>query len=181
MELRRGDAQELPFADASFDLVTSTYGIQFAPDHAASGGEMARVLRPGGRIGMCNWTARSWTAHFQEILSAYFPSPNGHQGQPMLWGSPDYLAELLGPEFTVTSERRELFYPFTTAEDLVTFFENCFGPCIAARNTISPPSRWKELRAEMVEMTEGFHTTDERGTGVPVEYLLVTAEKRAVR
>ncbi|MCX4870795.1 class I SAM-dependent methyltransferase [Streptomyces sp. NBC_00257] len=181
VELRRGDAQELPFADASFDLVTSTYGIQFAPDHAASGGEMARVLRPGGRIGMCNWTARSWTAHFQEILSAYFPSPNGHQGQPMLWGSPDYLAELLGPEFTVASERRELFYPFTTAEDLVTFFENCFGPCIAARNTISPPSRWKELRAEMVEMTEGFHTTDERGTGVPVEYLLVTAEKRAVR
>ncbi|MDK0523770.1 class I SAM-dependent methyltransferase [Streptomyces sp. ML-6] len=181
VDLHRGDAQELPFADASFDLVTSTYGIQFAPDHTAAAGEMARVLRPGGRIGMCNWTARSWTAHFQAILSAYFASPNGHQGQPMLWGSPDYLGELLGPGFTVTAERRELFYPFGTADDLVTFFENCFGPCIAARNTISPPSRWKELRAEMTEMTEDFHTTDERGTGVPVEYLLVVAEKKEDR
>lgn len=180
-ELHRGDAQELPFADGSFDLVTSTYGVQFAPDHAASSGEMARVLRPGGRIGMCNWTARSWTAHFQEILSAYFPSPNGHQGQPMLWGSAGYLAELFGPSFTVAAERRELFYPFATAEDLVAFFENCFGPCIAAKNTISPPSRWKELRAEMVEMTEDFHTTDERGSGVPVEYLLVVAEKKGSR
>ncbi|GGY10364.1 class I SAM-dependent methyltransferase [Streptomyces minutiscleroticus] len=175
--LHRGDAQELPFPDASFDLVTSTYGVQFAPDHTASCGEMSRVLRPGGRIGMCNWTARSWTAHFQAVLSAYFPSPNGHQGQPMLWGSPDYLTELFGDRFTFTTERRELFYPFATADDLVEFFENCFGPCIAAKNSISPSARWKELRAELVEMTEEFHTTDERGTGVPVEYLLVIAEK----
>ncbi|MFG3252416.1 class I SAM-dependent methyltransferase [Streptomyces sp. NPDC048172] len=175
--LHRGDAQRLPFPDASFDLVTSTYGVQFAPDHAAAAGEMARVLRPGGRVGMCNWTARSWTAHFQEILSAYFPSPNGHQGQPMLWGSEDHLAELFGPGCTVRGERRELFYPFATAEDLVAFFEECFGPCITAKNTISPASRWRELRAEMVEMTEEFHTTDERGTGVPVEYLLAVVEK----
>ncbi|MFJ3925334.1 methyltransferase domain-containing protein [Streptomyces sp. NPDC090022] len=176
--LHQGDAQELPFPDASFDLVTSTYGVQFAPDHAAAAGEMARVLRPGGRVGLCNWTARSWTAHFQAILSSYFASPTGHQGQPMLWGDADHLGELFGPGFAVTTERRELFYPFATAEELVAFFENCFGPCIAAKNTISPASRWKELRAEMVEMTETFHTTDARGTGVPVEYLLVVAEKK---
>ncbi|MEV6978729.1 methyltransferase domain-containing protein [Kitasatospora sp. NPDC093806] len=181
-ELTRGDAQELPFedadADTGFDLVTSTYGVQFAPDHRAAAGEMARVLRPGGRIGLCNWTSRSWTAHFQEILSSYFPSPAGHQGQPMLWGDERYLAGLFGPEFEVTAERRELWYPFPDAEALVAFFEACFGPCIAARNTIAPPSRWFELRAEMVEMTERFVTTDERGTGVPVEYLLVVARKR---
>ncbi|WP_427924029.1 class I SAM-dependent methyltransferase [Streptomyces sp. cg40] len=178
VDLHRGDAEELPFEDESFDLVTSTYGVQFAPNHEAAAGEMARVCRVDGRIGMCNWTSRSWTAHFQEILSAYFPSPTGHQGQPMLWGDEDYLRELLGKQFALTAERRELWYPFPDAEALVAFFESCFGPCIAARNTISPPSRWFELRAEMVEMTERFVTADGRGTGVPVEYLLVVAEKK---
>ncbi len=176
--LTRGDAQDLPFDSASFDLVTSTYGVQFAPDHHAAAGEMSRVLRPGGRIGLCNWTSRSWTAHFQEILSSYFPSPAGRQGQPMLWGDPRYLGEILGGGFTVDAERRELWYPFPDAEALVAFFESCFGPCIAARRSISPAGRWAELRAEMVEMTEGFVTTDQRGTGVPVEYLLVVARKR---
>lgn len=178
-ELTRGDAQDLPFESESFDLVTSTYGVQFAPDHQAAAGQMARVLRPGGRIGMCNWTSRSWTAHFQEILSSYFPSPAGHQGQPMLWGDPSYLTELFGDAFEISAEHRQLWYPFPDAEALVSFFEACFGPCIAARSTISPPSRWFELRREMVEMTERFITTDERGTGVPVEYLLVVARKEA--
>ncbi|WP_369233943.1 class I SAM-dependent methyltransferase [Streptomyces sp. R21] len=178
LELVRGDAEELPYPDASFDLVTSTYGIQFAPHHDAAAGGMDRVLRPGGRIGMCNWTSRSWTAHFQEILSSYFPTPTGHQGQPMLWGDEGYLADLFGPGFTFRTERRNLWYPFAEAEELVAFFESCFGPCIAAKNTISPASRWAELRAELVEMTESFVTTDERGTGVPVEYLLVIAQKR---
>ncbi|MFI1972306.1 class I SAM-dependent methyltransferase [Streptomyces cinnamoneus] len=181
VDLHRGDAQELPFPDASFDLVTSTYGVQFAPDHTAAAGEMARVLRPGGRVGMCNWTARSWTAHFQAVLSSYFPSAAGHQGQPMLWGDPDYLTELFGPGCAVTAERRELFYAFPSADDLISFFATCFGPFIAAKNTIAPPSRWKELRAELVEMTEQFHTTDERGTGVPVEYLLAVVETRGDR
>ncbi|MCX4658012.1 class I SAM-dependent methyltransferase [Streptomyces uncialis] len=180
IDLHRGDAEELPFGDDSFDLVTSTYGVQFAPHHAAAAGEMARVCRPGGRIGMCNWTSRSWTAHFQEILSSYFPSPTGNQGQPMLWGDEEYQRELFGDSFELTTERRALWYAFD-AEGLIAFFESCFGPCIAARNTISPPGRWHELRAELVEMTERFVTTDSRGTGLPVEYLQVIAEKRERR
>jgi SAM-dependent methyltransferase len=178
-ELIRGDAEQLPYPRDSFDLVTSTYGIQFAPHHRAAAGEMDRVLRPGGRIGMCNWTSRSWTAHFQEVLSSYFPSPTGNQGQPMLWGDERYLAELFGPGFELHTERLELWYQFPDAEGLIAFFESCFGPFIAARNTISPPGRWRELRAELVEMTEDFVTTDERGTGIPVEYLLVLGRKKA--
>ncbi|MFD9890828.1 class I SAM-dependent methyltransferase [Amycolatopsis sp. NPDC059027] len=181
IEFHLGDAEDLPFPDDSFSLVTSTYGVQFAGNHDAAAGELARVCRPGGRIGLCNWTSRSWTAHFQEILSAYFPFPTGHQGQPMLWGREDYLRDLFGARFTLVTERRWLWYPFTEAEALVAFFESCFGPCIAARNAISPPSRWADLRAEMVEMTERFVTTDDRGTGVPVEYLLVIAEKESRR
>ncbi|WP_131735709.1 class I SAM-dependent methyltransferase [Actinomadura roseirufa] len=179
--LHRCDAEDLPFADASFDLVTSTYGVQFAPGHDAAAGEMARVCKTGGRVGMCNWTSRSWTAHFQEILSSYFPSPAGHQGQPMLWGDEGYLAELFGPDFEIIAERRHLWYPFADAEALVAFFESCFGPCIAARTSISPPGRWAELRAEMVEMTRSFVRSDDRGTGVPVEYLLVVARKKGDR
>jgi SAM-dependent methyltransferase len=176
--LVRGDAEELPFPDGSFDLVTSTYGIQFAPRHARAATEIARVCAPAGMIGLCNWTPRSWTAHFQEIISSYFPPPPSFAGPPMRWGDEAYLGRLLGSLFDLRCERRELWYPFPTGAELVTCFENCFGPLITAKRTIAPRSRWDELRAELVEMTEGFVRADRRGTGIAIEYLLVLGHRR---
>jgi ubiquinone/menaquinone biosynthesis C-methylase UbiE len=178
LDLVEGDVEKLPYPDAHFDLVTSTYGIQFAPGHTNAANEIARVCRPGGTVGMCNWTPRSWTAHFSEILASYFPPPPPFAGQPMRWGDEAYLLRLLGGAFTLRTERRQLWYPFTTGEDLVAYFEPCFGPLLAAQRTISPRSRYAQLRAELVAASDEFVVADARGTGVPVEYLLITGERR---
>jgi SAM-dependent methyltransferase len=173
-----GDAEFLPFSAGSFDIVTSTYGILFVPRHDRAAAEVARVCRPGGVLGMCNWTPRSWTAHFQQTISGYFPAPPTFAGQPMRWGDPRYLERLLGADFQLETRPMQLWYPFSTGESLISFFESCFGPLIAARRSISPRSRWMELRYELVAITDQFVTTDERGTGVPVEYLQVVGYRK---
>ncbi|WKU02940.1 class I SAM-dependent methyltransferase [Micromonospora sp. HUAS LYJ1] len=177
LTLLAGDGEDLPFPDGDFDLVTSTYGIQFAPRHGVVAAELARVCRPGGQLGMCNWTPRSWTAHFQEALSSYFPAPPEETGQPMLWGDERYVTGLLGRYFELTTQRRTLWYPYPDAEALIAFFESCFGPFIAARRSISPPSRWAQLRAELVEISEDFLVDDDRGRGFAVEYLEVVGRR----
>lgn len=173
-----GDAEFLPFSACSFDVVTSTYGIQFVPRHDRAAAEVARVCRPGGVLGMCNWTPRSWTAHFQQAISGYFPAPPSFAGQATRWGDPRYLERLLGADFRLEARLMQLWYPFSTGESLISFFESCFGPLITAKRSISPRSRWTELRCELVALTDQFVTTDERGTGVPVEYLLVVGYRK---
>lgn len=173
-----GDAESLPFSAGSFDVVTSTYGIQFAPRHDRVAAEVARVCLSDGVLGMCNWTPRSWTAHFQQAISGYFPDPPSFAGQPMRWGDARYLERLLGADFQLEAETMQLWYPFATGEGLISFFESCFGPLMAARRSISPRSRWTELRRELVALTDQFVTTDERGTGVPVEYLQVVGHRK---
>lgn len=173
-----GDGEDLPFPDGGFDLVTSTYGIQFAPRHQVVAAELARACRAGGRLGMCNWTPRSWTSHFQEVLSSYFPPPPEGTTQPMLWGEENYVTDLLAPWFEITTARHVLRYPFPSAEALIAFFESCFGPFIAARRSISPPSRWAALRAELVEISEDFLVADEHGGHFAVEYLEVVGRRK---
>jgi SAM-dependent methyltransferase len=178
IELVEGDAEALPFPDETFDRVTSTYGVQFAPRHRLAAGEMARVCRPGGTIGLCNWTPEGWTGRFQEILSSYFPPPPPYASPPMLWGEEDYVRALFGTDFDVTAERRRLTYRFGSPEEMVSFFETRFGPFIIARRTISPRSRWRELRAEIVALTEESLVGEADEARVEPEYLLVLARKR---
>lgn len=174
VDLVQGDVEELPFADNAFDVVTSTYGAQFAPRHEVVAAEMARVCRPGGVIGMCNWTQGGWTGRFQDTISLYFPDPPSYTRPPMLWGDAEYVTDLFGSGFDVRTQRLVLSYDFATPEDVIGFFENSFGPCIIAKQSISPRSRWAELRAELVEMTSGFFAAGER---MAAEYLVVVATK----
>jgi SAM-dependent methyltransferase len=173
-----GDAEHLPFPDDSFDLVTSTYGVQFAPRHEYAAAEMARVCRPGGLIGLCNWTASGWTGRFQDIIASYFPPLPSYARSPMLWGDEQYVRELFGDRFEVWAQRRRLVYCFPSADALVSFFESCFGPCIIAKRAISPRRRWQELRRDLVAMTEEFWLHDSGEARVEPEYLLVLARKR---
>ena len=89
------DAEALPFADASFDVAVSTFGVMFAPDHAKSAAELARVVRPGGRIGLANWTPDSLIGRMFKVLGRYVPPPAGVQ-PPSLWGTEAHLRTLFG-------------------------------------------------------------------------------------
>jgi SAM-dependent methyltransferase len=174
-----GDAEALDLPDSAFDRVTSTFGAQFAPRHQPVADELARICKSGGVIGMCNWTERGWAGQFQRILATYFPEPQDFQDPAMLWGDVDYVRHLFERlEATVTCRLSSVPYEFPSAEHLVRFFETNFGPFIAARAAISPHSRWAELRAELVEMTESCNVLDSADRLlVEAEYLEVIISK----
>jgi len=94
-ELRVGDAHNLPFPDASFDVVLSTIGVMFAPDQQKAAGELLRVLRPGGKIGMANWVPDGYVGDFFRTIGRHVPPPTGLKA-PFVWGTEEGLRELFG-------------------------------------------------------------------------------------
>jgi ubiquinone/menaquinone biosynthesis C-methylase UbiE len=133
IELVEGDAQNLPFDDASFDRVISTFGHMFAPDHARTAEEMKRVCRPGGRIAIACWTPEGKIgAMFQAIGSVTPPPPEGFQS-PLLWGTEEHVRVLLGD---ARFSRHEVEWVDESVERYAEFMENSFGPLINARELV---------------------------------------------
>src|SRR6185503_6724140 len=91
-----GDAEELPFEDESFDAVLSVFGVQFAPRHQVVARELARVTRPGGRIGLVNWTPEGLIGELFKIMGRYLPAPPAFASPPPLWGNTDHVRRLFG-------------------------------------------------------------------------------------
>jgi ubiquinone/menaquinone biosynthesis C-methylase UbiE len=125
VEWVEGDAQDLPFDDASFDVVMSCIGAMFASDHERTARELLRVCRPGGTVGMINWTPEGWTARFFDVFGA--PPPPA----PEEWGSEAHVRELLGD--AVECVRSTLVVDhFATPRDLCEYYKANFGPVVAA-------------------------------------------------
>jgi ubiquinone/menaquinone biosynthesis C-methylase UbiE len=133
VEWVEGDAQQLPFDDASFDRVISVFGHMFAPDHARTAEEMKRVCRPGGRIAIACWTPEGKIgAMFQAIASVMPPPPEGFQS-PLMWGTEQHVRQLLGDgDFS----RHEVEWVDSSVERYADFMESSFGPLINARELV---------------------------------------------
>src|SRR5512139_1807208 len=125
------DVEELPFADASFDVVLSTYGAMFAPDHQRTASEMMRVLRPGGRIGLANWTPAGFIGRLFKVIGAHLPPPAGLQS-PALWGSKDHLAKLFPEAADIACTRRFFNFRYRSAAHWVQVFRDYYGPTLKA-------------------------------------------------
>ena len=149
VEWVEGDAQELPFDDASFDRVISTFGHMFAPDHKRTADEMLRVCRPGGAIATACWSPEGTMGRMVRTLAELVPPPPGGT-PPMLWGTEEHQRELLGDgEF----ERLEIEWEDESVESYARFMLESFGPLLNAR----------ELLAEREnELDEGFRAFLER-------------------
>ncbi len=172
VEFVEGDAEDLPFEDASFDVVLSTFGCMFVPDHKRAASEIARVLRPGGRIGIASWTPEGLTGQFNKITAGYMPPPPDDFEPPILWGSEDHVRELFGGNLNLKFAREETKnMTFDSAEEGVSLLETNFGPVVAAKQLLEPEGKWEALRAEMVAFFDE-HCDD------GVEYLVVTGTKR---
>ena len=127
-----GDAQALPFDDASFDRVISTFGHMFAPDHQRTGAEMRRVCRPGGTIAVACWTPEGSLGRMSRTIAELIPPPPGGQ-PPILWGTEDHIRELLGDaEF----ERHEVEWTDESVESYARFMLESFGPLLNARELL---------------------------------------------
>ena len=180
VEWVEGDAEQLPFEDASFDVVLSTFGCMFAPRHDVAAAEIARVLRPGGRIGICSWTPDGSIGEFFKTIAAHMPPPpEGFQPPPM-WGTEDHVRELFAgtgvePEF----QREAVTQSFESPEHALEMFETKFGPVVMAKAALEPQGKWQALADELLAYYREHGEAHEGGIATRPEYLVVTGGKPA--
>jgi SAM-dependent methyltransferase len=168
IDYRVGDAERLEVADASFDVVSSTFGLMFAPTQEAAAAELARVTKPGGRIALANWTLEGRIGQMFRIQGSYAPVPP--PSNPLLWGTEERCTELLGDDFDLTFERQLNRWEYPSGEWAWDFMATRFGPTLTLLEML-PPERAELLRNDLVAYGEtarqGDHIVDDR------EYLLV--------
>lgn len=176
VEWAEGDAESLPYADHTFDAVTSCVGVMFAPHHRAAADELVRVCRPGGTIGLVAWTPEGFIGQLFATMKGYVaPPPPGAQPPP-LWGSEEHVRGLLGDRVVdVVAERRSVpVHRFATGAEFRDFFKACYGPTIAAyRGIADQPERVAELDAALAALPDRFGGVREMSW----EYLLLTARR----
>ena len=131
LELRHGDAEEIPFPDESFDAALSVFGSMFAPDQPRAAAELVRVTRPGGTIALASWTPEGFLGSMFRTVAAHVPPPSG-LASPMLWGTREPLAELFGPDVTWGHRVRTFTFRFTSARAFVDRFTAYYGPTLKA-------------------------------------------------
>lgn len=173
-----GDAEELPFEDGTFDRVLSAFGVQFAPRHEVAARELARVCKPGGVIGLVNWTPEGQIGELFAIMGRYLPPPPSYVAPPPLWGSEEHVRELfrdtgVEPGF----ERATTPLRFDSAEHYVSFMETCYGPTLKARERLTTEGSWDDCRRDIVEMMDRRNEATDGSLLVPAEYLVVVARK----
>ena len=177
IEWVEGDAEALPFDDGSFDVVLSVFGSMFAPRHEVTAGEMARVLAPGGRLGIAAWTPRGWVGDFFRVLGAHLPPPPPFASPPVLWGDPDYVRSLFADSgVELEFERDAVDFRFDSARDAVEHYEANFGPVIVTRQHLQAEGRWTAARADLLALYER-HVNGDGSVSFPAEYLVVLGRK----
>lgn len=172
-----GDAEALPYGDASFDAVISVVGAMFAPFHQATADELVRVCRPGGRIGLINWTPAGFIGQMFATMKPYAPPPPPGAQPPPLWGDEAHVRSLFGDRLTdVSAQARKLQVDaFSTAEEFRDFFKATYGPTIAVYKAIADdPAKVAALDEALLELGRKH---DLGGGAMEWEYLLFTARR----
>lgn len=176
---REGDAEALPFTDASFDVVLSCVGVMFAPHHQASADELLRVCRPGGTIGLVNWTPEGFVGQMFSVMKPYSPAPPAGAQPPPLWGDEDHVRALFGDRVTdmATSRRMVTVDRFKTPDEFRDYFKSHYGPTVAAyRGLAEEPERVSALDRELSDLAERSNAGS-HATVMDWEYLLLTARR----
>jgi SAM-dependent methyltransferase len=177
LDYREANAHALPFGDGEFDTVMSAIGVMFAPNHQRAAGELVRVCRPGGTIGLISWTAEGFFGRMLATIRPYRPSLSPAVPPASLWGREGYIAGLLGDRIRgVETQRGALeVNRFDSAEAVHGYFKNHYGPTIEAYANISHNRvLTAELDAQLIELAEHYLAD---GT-MEWEYLLLIADKR---
>lgn len=170
-----GDAEALPYADASFDIVSSSFGHMFAPDHPAAAAELARVCRSGGRLGLACWTPKGGIGDMFRMIAAFQPPPPQDAGKPLDWGSPEHVRELLGDAFELELVELESPQVGESGEELWDLFSVAFGPLKQLVGSL-PPDRVEELHRTYVDFYEGYRANG--GIRHPRHYLAIIGRRR---
>lgn len=172
------DAQDLPFEDASFDRVTSTFGAMFAPDHARTAAELVRVCRPGGRIAMTTWVNDGFVGElFQLTGSSMPPAPPGAQPPP-LWGVKEHAEEAFAAAgASTTIERETVDFDFPSVETAVQRYASDFGPFVIARGVLEPQNRWVEFLQAFADLVRRFNPASDGTAKIRSDYFVIHVER----
>jgi ubiquinone/menaquinone biosynthesis C-methylase UbiE len=174
---QQADAEALPFEDDSFDVVLSSFGVMFAPNHPRSAHEMLRVTRRGGRIGLANWTPRGFIGRVFAVMNRHVPPPAGLT-PPSRWGMEDHLEELFrAPASDIHTTYRDFVFRYRSPAHWVDLFRRWYGPIHKAFAGMSPAGQLR-LEQDLIALVAEFNTSGDASMVVPAEYLEVVVVKK---
>jgi len=174
------DAEALPYADRSFDAALSTFGVMFTPDHRRAAGELLRVVRDGGRIGLANWTPEGFIGRLFKLIGAHLPPPAGLKS-PALWGTEAHLHELFGERAAaIRCERKHFAFRYRSAAHFLQVFRDTYGPTHKAFAALDADGQ-RALAGEITALLESLNVAGPHSLVVPSEYLEVVITTREPR
>jgi SAM-dependent methyltransferase len=177
IETREADAEALPFADGTFDAVLSTFGVMFTPHQKRAAAELVRVCRPGGRVGLANWTPDGFVGLMFKIVGRYVPPPAGVPS-PLAWGTEASLRELFGDRIeTLEIARRQFVFRYRSAQDWLDTFRNFYGPLHKAFAALDEAER-AAFEQDLLALANAHNTSITGVLRVPSDYVEVVAVKK---
>jgi SAM-dependent methyltransferase len=176
VQFQVADAEDLPFNDDRFDVVLSTFGAMFTPDHRRTAREMLRVLRPGGRIGLANWTPEGFIGRLFKVIGAHVPPPAGLKS-PALWGTRPHIVELFGAQAAqIRCEQRYFNFRYSSAAHWIQVFRDYYGPTHKAFAALDATGR-QALERDITALLVQMNTAGAASLVVPSEYLEIVITK----
>jgi SAM-dependent methyltransferase len=177
VRFQEADAEDLPFPDASFDAVLSTFGVMFTPAQEQAAAELARVCRPGGRIGLANWTPGGFIGQLFKIIGRYAPPAAGLQS-PLLWGTQARLDALFGRAAkTICAEPRNFTFRYRSPEHWVEVFRAWYGPVNKLYAALDA-TKQDELTRDILDLIDRGNRAGDGSMVLAAEYLEVVIERR---
>ena len=171
------DAEDLPFPDASFDAVVSTFGGMFSPDQDRTAEELVRVCKPGGRVGLANWTPEGFIGQMFKTIGKYLPPPTGVKS-PAIWGTRSWVETTFrAAASTIAAEPRLFVFRYRSAQHFLEIFRAYYGPMLKAFEALEGVSR-KALARDIIDLVGRFNRSGDQTMVVPSEYLEVVITKR---
>jgi SAM-dependent methyltransferase len=180
ISFQEGDTESIPFADASFDVVLSTFGAMFGPDQEKVASELLRACRRGGKIGMANWTPDSFVGETNRIAARYVPPPPDLK-PPLLWGTEARLRELFGDGITsLQATRRSFVFRFRSEQHWLDFHRSYLGPVRQVFESLDSTQQ-EQLSRDAIEVVRRFNRSGDETVVAPSDYLEVVAIRRYFR
>ena len=177
VKFREADAENLPFDDNTFDAVVSTFGVMFTPNQEKAAAHLARVCKPGGKIGLANWTPSSLIGELFKIMGRYLPPPAG-LNSPSRWGTEERLSELFGSAIaSLQCERKHFVFRYRSAEHWLETFSTYYGPMQKAFGALDADRR-DTLARDLVQLAMRFNRSGDSTLVAPSEYLEVVITRK---
>lgn len=173
---KEADAENLPFAESSFDVVLSTFGVMFTPNQELAARELLRVCRPGGKIGMANWTPESFIGQLFKTIGKYVPPAPGVRS-PALWGNKAHLDTLFGSQAAVTAESKKFCFRYKSPAHLLEVFRTYYGPVLKAFAAVDTQAQ-AALETDLFVLMDKFNVARDGTLVIPSEYLEVVVTRK---